>query len=115
MQLLQYMNTTVDTTPVHVWVGPSPPSFVGSDYYCESGISAGSWQPVALHSDDPLRPRDGEDYNGLEGTCCDPPNLPWFCKELPESTNDNLEFRICGDENLSNEDTPIDHFQLYIQ
>ena len=22
--------------------GPSPPSFVGSDYYCESGISAGS-------------------------------------------------------------------------
>ena len=23
--------------------GPSPPSFVGSDYYCESGISTGSW------------------------------------------------------------------------
>ena len=95
--------------------GPSPPSFVGSDYYCESGISAGAGNPLLSILMTHCGPRDGEDYNGLEGTCCEPPNLPWFCKELPESTNDNLEFRICGDENLSNEDTPIDLFQLYIQ
>ena len=24
----------------------------------------------------------------IERTCCDPPNLPWFCKKLPQSTTD---------------------------
>ena len=92
--------------------GSSPPPFVASDYYCESGVNTGSWTHV-LHPNDPLW--DGQDCNGLERTCCDPPNLPWFCKELPGPTTDDLEFRICGDEMLSNEDTPIDLVQLYIQ
>ena len=92
--------------------GASPPAFVGSDYYCESGLNSGSWNDV-LELNDPLW--DGQGCGGLEGTCCDPPNLPWFCKELPEPTTDDLEFRICGDEVLSNEDTPIDLVQLYIQ
>ena len=34
--------------------GASPPAFVGSDYYCESAISAGSWEPPVLYSNDPL-------------------------------------------------------------
>ena len=53
--------------------------------------------------------------NGLEGTCCDPPNFPWFCKELPQPTTDNIEFRICGNNIVSDEDTPVDLVQLYIQ
>ena len=93
--------------------GSSPPSFVDSDYYCESGLSAGNWFPTVLYPNDPLW--DGQDCNGLERTCCDPPNLPWFCKELPQSTTDDLEFRICGDQSLADEDTPIDLVQLYIQ
>ena len=92
--------------------GASPPAFVGSDYYCESGVNTGSWNYV-LYPNDPLW--DGQDCDGLERTCCDPPSLPWFCKELPQSTTDYLEVRICEDENLSNEDTPIDLVQLYIQ
>ena len=92
--------------------GASPPVFVGSDYYCESAVNTGSWNYV-LYPNDPLW--DGQGCDGLEHTCCDPPNLPWFCKELPQSTTDDLEVRICGDENLSNEDTPIDLVQLYIQ
>ena len=104
-------NTVATTCPCNG--GASPPSFVGSDYYCESGISAGTWDPPVLHSNDPLW--DGQDCGRREHTCCDPPNLPWFCKELPQPTTDNLEVRICGDENLSNEDTPIDLVQLYIR
>ena len=92
--------------------GGSPPTFVGSDYYCESGVNTGSWRYV-LYSNDPLW--DGQDCGGFERTCCDPPNLPWFCKELPQSTTDDLEFRICGDASRSNEDTPIDLAQLYVQ
>ena len=91
--------------------GTVTPTFVGSDYYCESAV-IGSWNHV-LYPNDPLW--DGQGCNGLESTCCDPPNLPWFCKELPELTNDNLELRICGDQPLADEDTPVDLVQLYIQ
>ena len=92
--------------------GESPPSFVGSDYYCESGLNRSPWRPV-LYPNDTLW--DGQDCNGLERTCCDPPNLPWFCKKLPQPTTDNIEFRICGNNNVRDEDTPIDLVQLYIQ
>ena len=92
--------------------GVSPPPFVGSDYYCESGVN-NSPSGTVIYPNDPLW--DGQDCNGLEGTCCDPPNLPWFCRELSQSTTDNLEFRICGDQSLADEDTPIDLVELYIQ
>ena len=90
--------------------GTPPPSFVGSDYYCESGHSNSQ---RGLATDDPLW--DGQDCAGLERTCCDSPNLPWFCKKLPEPTTDNLEFRLCGDERRNNENIPIDLVELYIQ
>ena len=94
--------------------GTPPPAFVGSDYYCESALSGPPWEPPVLHSNDTLW--DGQDCDGLEHTCCDPPNLPWFCKELPEPTTDDLEFRLCGDEpHNTNEDIPIDLVELYIQ
>ena len=92
--------------------GASPPNFVGSDYCCESGLSATPWRN-ALYSNDPLW--DGQGCNGLERTCCSPPNLPWFCKELPEPTTDDLELRLCGDYVRTNEDTPIELVELYIQ
>ena len=92
--------------------GTPSPAFVGSDYYCESGVNTDPWDFI-LYSNDTLW--DGQDCGGLERTCCDSPNLPWFCKELPQSTTDYLEFRICGDEDLVTEDTPIDLVQLYIQ
>ena len=43
--------------------GASPPNFVGSDYCCESGLSATPWRN-ALYSNDPLW--DGQGCNGLE-------------------------------------------------
>ena len=58
---------------------------------------------------------DGQHCNGLERTCCDPPNLLWFCKKLPEPTTDDLEFRLCGDQAVADEDVPIDLAELYIQ
>ena len=90
--------------------GTPPPSFVGSDYYCESGHSDSQ---SGLATNDPLW--DGRDCGGVERTCCDSPNLPWFCKELSEPTTDALEFCLCGDESRANEDTPINLVELYIQ
>ena len=92
--------------------GARLPVFVGSDYYCESGLNTSSFQFV-LYSNDILW--DGEDCDGLERMCCDLPNLPWFCKELPEPTTNDIEFRLCGDESRDNEDIPINLVELYIQ
>ena len=92
--------------------GAPPPNFVGSDYYCEAALNTGWWSPI-LYSNDPLW--DGQGCNGLERTCCNPPNLPWFCKKLSEPTIDDLEFRVCADQSIVDEDTPIELIQLYIQ
>ena len=93
--------------------GTSPPGFVGSEYYCESGLNGPPWEPPVLYYNDPLW--DGQNCDVLERTCCNSPNLPWFCKELLEPTTDNLELRLCADEPHTNEDTPIDLVELYIQ
>ena len=107
-----YENKT--STPSCPCTGSGTSPFVGSDYYCESALNGPPWEPPAvLYSDDPLW--DGQDCNGLERTCCDPPNLPWFCKKLPEPTTDDLELHLCGDEPRTNEDVPIDLVELFIQ
>ena len=90
--------------------GAQPPSFVGSDYFCESGLYSPPWT-ATVHIDDPLW--DGEGCDGNEAPCCNPPNLPWFCKELPEPTSDDLEVRICTDQD--DEDVPLEVIELYVQ
>ena len=92
--------------------GEQPPSFVGSDYYCEAGDYSPPWSAI-VHSDDPLW--DGEGCDGNEAPCCNPPDLPWFCKELPEPTSDDLEVRICTDQPPANEDALVEQFELYVQ
>ena len=87
----------------------SIPSFVGQDYFCEtSGWSAGVFYPDG----DPLW--DGEGC-GLGSTCCELHTPPYFCKSLTEPTTDDIEVRICGDELLSNEDTPIKLIEIFVQ
>ena len=88
------------------------PSFVGSDYYCESGIASGSWNNV-LYPNDPLW--DGQQCGGLEGPCCTNSKMPWFIKTLNENTNEDIELRVMADEDTSNEDVPLDIIELYIR
>ena len=90
-----------------------PPSFVGSDYYCESADDSAPLNFTTLYSDDPLW--DGEGCDGDEAPCCERPDLPWFCKELPEPTSDDLEVRICTDGFLDREDVPVEVIELYVQ
>jgi len=46
-----------------------------------------------------------------------PPGVtaPWFCKQLPQATTDDIEVRICGDEGASAEDAPVELIELYIR
>ena len=89
-------------------------SFVGNDYFCESG-NPGSGVSSRLYANDPL----WDDQGCGAASCCElsyPPGVtpPWFCKQLPQTTNNDIEVRICRDENGS-EGTPIELIEVYIQ
>ena len=89
-----------------------PPSFVGDNYFCESGNSGnGVGTGAHFFENDPVW--DGED---CEGDCCsNGKSPPWFSVILPNPTSDDIEVRICGDEGTQNEDTPIQLLEMYIQ
>ena len=89
------------------------PSFIGNEYYCESGVPAGQSFQSILYPNDPLW--DGQQCDGNEGPCCTNPKMPWFIKALNETINENIELRVCGDIDYPNEDTPLDIIELYIQ
>ena len=93
--------------------GTAPPLFVGSDYYCESGNLGPDWIGTQFYLSDVLW--DRQQCGGNESTCCNPPDLPWFCTTFPTSISEDLEVRICMDEVLSNENVAIESFELYIQ
>ena len=93
--------------------GASPPWFVGSDYYCESGNPGPGDVSEQMYSSDVLW--DRQQCGGSEGTCCNPPNLPWFCKMFSTPISEDLEIRICMDESGDNENVAIESFELYIQ
>ena len=96
-------------------VGFSPaPSFVGSDYYCESGYQ-GSFVPTpgVFYSSDRLW--DGKDCGGSETACCQRPLIPWFYKSIGYYTTDYIEMRICCDEGTNDEDVPVEQYELYVK
>ncbi len=90
------------------YTGVVPP-FIGQDYFCETG-SRKQWRYI-FYSDDPLW--DGQGC-GATSTCCEFNNPPWFCKQLPQPTTDDIELRICGNEDISNEDTAIELVEIYV-
>ena len=88
------------------------PSFVGSDYYCESGIAT-TWNGTVFNND---LLWDGLLCTSLEGPCCTHSNMPWFNKTLSETTTENIELRLCGDDSpTDDEDVLIELIELYVQ
>ena len=89
-----------------------PPSFVGSNYYCESGNPNQEWQGQAYPND---KLWDGEQCSH-EGTCCTGTNTPpWFSVNLGSPTSDDIEVRIMGSQSTNDEDTPIELLEIYVQ
>ena len=93
--------------------GTSPPTFVGTDYFCDTGLRrfVSTLSPEFLGAD-PLW--DGEGC-GARNTCCSFNTPPWFYKQLPQPTTDDIEMRVCRDEGASNEDIAIEMVEIYVQ
>ena len=88
------------------------PSFVGNNYFCETGVPTGqAYDSSTFHADDPLW--DGQGC-GPTSTCCTFNNPPWFCKQLPQSTNADLEVRLCSYYIGSAENTPVALIEIYV-
>ena len=89
------------------------PSFVGNDYYCESGSSDSYYKNGKFYPNDPLW--DGKGCGSVEKPCCNRSKQPWFQKHLGYSTTDSIEMRECGDEGTNNEDTAFNLVELYVK
>ena len=86
-----------------------------SHYYCESGNNKENYNRNQLYTTDPLW--DGNNCLSLEAPCCSSPNmLPWFFRDYGNDTStDYLELRVCGNEAWSNEDTPVQLYEIYVK
>ena len=85
---------------------PPPPGFVGMDYFCDTGLLT---FPPGFLGVDPLW--DGEGW--APSSCCSFNTPPWFHKQLPQPTTDDIEMRVCRDEVAYNEDIAIEIIEIY--
>ena len=92
------------------------PSFVGQNYFCETGITRFNGPHGVLFPDgDPLW--DGQGC-GPTSSCCTFNSPPWFNVTLPSPTTDYIEVRICSAFNIPSmkyADTPIQLIELYVK
>ena len=88
------------------------PTFVGNDYFCESGFHSPWSRQFILYPDDVLW--DGQNCTS-NSTCCQLNNPPWFTKNLTNATTDDIELRICTNNPPRYDDVPIELIELYVQ
>ena len=86
-------------------------SFIGNNYFCESGNMLNS-ASSNLYPTDPLW--DGHNCRQNEVPCCSAPGIPWFHRDYGRNTTtDYIELRVCGSDN--NEDNPVDYYEVYVK
>ena len=81
------------------------PTFIGNDYFCDAGNEEFMIGETGLHTN-PL-------WDGTDCLCCD--NPPWFYKQLPQPTTDDIEMRVRKDEGETNENIAIAVVNIYIR
>ncbi len=116
-----FVNAYYETTSFNEWKCPcmlsssstwpyTIPVFVGENYFCATGSRNTPGASVLV--DNPLW--DGVGCTG-DNTCCQFNQPPWFCRTLPAPTTDDLEVRICADQDTSNENIYISNLELYVK
>ena len=106
----EYVSQLCPCTNTNVNYTASVPPFVGEDYFCDTGYD-GLWIDGVLYHDDPLW--DGQGC-GSTSSCCEFNNPPWFCKQLPQPTSQDIEMRLCENSGSNYEDSPFEIVELYI-
>ena len=82
------------------------PTFVKRNFFCDSSnFNGGDTCSHLLWDGRGCSPKN---------SCCQDYNH-WFCVNLDEIVIDDIEMRLCGNEDTMNEDTPIESVHLYVQ
>ena len=93
--------------------GNAAPLFVNGDHFCEVGVGNDGNN---LTTSNPLW--DGQGCAGSTA-CCEFNNPPWFCKQLNQTTTEDIEIRTMSsavDSNfLENEDVPVYLIEIFVQ
>ena len=93
--------------------GDAAPPFVNGDHFCEVGMPNTESRFIA---NNPLW--DGQGCAG-SSTCCEYNNPPWFCKQLNQTTTEDIEIRIMANVmigfSLEDEDTPVQLIEIFVQ
>ena len=85
------------------------PSFIGNDYFCESG-NPGPRRIDGRFFEDTL-------WDGLgceSPSCCELNTPPWFCKTLPAPTTDDIELRSCYGDYIGNGNLTITNVNINV-
>jgi hypothetical protein len=98
----------------HIWtfavdnyICPSPshsPAFVNGDYFLD-GVER---RPINLQN---------TVWDGIDCTndCCHRNNPPWFHKQLPQAATDDIEMRVCRNQDRSDEVVGIKLMEIYVK
>ena len=111
-----YTSYTEELCPCDTSYNISIPSFVGDDYFCESGyIWPGFFnygEIYSFHPDDPLW--DG-DVCHSSSTCCTFNNPPYFIKYLDNPTTDDIELRLRCTRRLHRDNIAVELVEIYVK
>ena len=112
-----YTQLTSNACPCNTGSTVSVQSFIGNNYFCESGNPSSSTSTNRLYTSDPLW--DGQSCGSRESPCCSASGLPWFHRDYGSSpTTDFIELRVCGDANAAGsngEDSPVGYYEIYVK
>ena len=83
------------------------PPFVGDDYFCDTATTDAA--PSGLYANNPLWEGEG---CVSPSTCCAFNKPPYFCKELPQSSTEDIEVRLCRDD--TNGGAVLNFIEMYV-
>ncbi len=86
------------------------PDIIGENYFCDHSFKRPNSSAPELS---PLW--DGVGCRGLYNRCCTYNNPPWFYRELPSPTYEDIWMKINLDEDKSNEDIAVEQVEIYVQ
>ena len=87
--------------------------FIKDDYYCESGSPTTAYPSNTFLTSDPLW--DGSGCIAANNNCCTNPDMPWFYRQFILPQKDDIEVRICTNQNFTDEAVAVDQLQLFVQ
>ena len=90
----------------------SPPESIGNHYFCDTAPINVNDHPK-FHMKDPLW--DGAGCKGAHLMCCSFNNPPWFYRDLSHPIVDDIQMKVCRDEDRDNEDIAIEVIDIYVQ